>query len=334
MLLRASLVLVSLPLLVHGSEGLFVALRSRTPAEMSCAQYFAKGSPSAWVKLTGCELDYVNAGYRDAGDATWRRWVPGSGFRISELVFPVREKGSDRSLPARLLVTTSDPVVLAIAETAFSTPAARDQESFLVTMLQVVTAMQVSRDVEGLLRGPLARRRSGGSVAAVHGPVAEDVAVLDLHERPGAVVPGIEVLLGLLALYPLVRARRRRAETAIAVPSGPPLMLLNLPQGASASEIEHAPPLGSQAEVRSLLVMSLPGIEFDERGVGTFKVRAGAVQVDLRDDDPVVTAVVTVMGAAAPAVARLLDETGWQAFAPKAGVFVPVNDLRAGGRPR
>jgi hypothetical protein len=79
--------------------------------------------------------------------------------------------------------------------------------------------------------------------------------------------------------------------------------------------------------------MSLPGIEFDESGRGTFKVLSGAVDVDLGPDDPVYTAVLTIRGTAAPAVARLLEETGWQAFAPKAGAFVTVQDLRPRGRP-
>jgi hypothetical protein len=109
-------------------------------------------------------------------------------------------------------------------------------------------------------------------------------------------------------------------------------MLLNLGPGATTHDIESAPPLGSQDEVRSLMILSLPGISFDDSGRGVFTVRAGSVEVDLRVDDPVYTAVVTIRGYATPAVARLLDETGWQAYAPNPGVFVTSQDLRPSER--
>ena len=334
MLLRVVLVLISLPLLIHGGEGLYVALTNREVEEISCDDYLDLGSGKAWLRISGCELDYLNVGYRDGAAGPLQRFLQGASPEISELLFPARRNGDDASEPARLVVSTRDPVVLAIAERVLSGNGSRDQESFLVTMLQVVTAMRASKEVDGTLRRPLEMLRTRGSIAALRAPLAEDFAVLDLHQRPGSLVPGAEVLGGLLALALAVRRRRRTVDAvAVAVRSGPQLMLLNLPQGATRGDIEHAPPLGSQNEVRSLIVMSMPGIEFDDEGRGTFTVRAGSVDFDLRTDDPVVTAVVTVRGNASPAVARLLDETGWQAFAPKTGVFVRVNDLRPGDQP-
>ena len=330
MLFRVVLVLISLPLLLHGGEGLYLVLANPEIEEISCDDYLDLGAQGSWLRVTGCHLDYLNAGYRDGSNGVLARILPGSEG-ISELLFPVRRSSEDLKEPVRLVVSTRDPMVLAIAERAFSTNGGKDQESFLVTMLQVVTAMHASKEVDGVLRGPLQRLWTRRSIAAMGAPLAENFAVMDLHRRPDTLVPGAEVLAGLIALS-LVVLRRRRVEEAVSVTtqSGPQLMLLNLPQGATSADIEHAPPLGTQNEVRSLIVMSLPGIEFDDEGRGTFVVRAGRVDVDLRADDPVVTAVLTVRGNASPAVARLLDETGWQAFAPKAGVFVTAGDLRSG----
>jgi hypothetical protein len=224
-------------------------------------------------------------------------------------------------------------MVLAIAERTLAGDTAKDQESFIVTMLQVVTAMRASKELDGMVRRPLEMLRTRRSIAALRAPLADDFTVLDLHQRPASIGPGAEVLAGLVPLCLLVLRRRRAEEAAVVtVKSGPQLMLLNLPQGATLTDIEHAAPLGSQNEVRSLIVMSMPGTEFDEQGQGTFTVRSGRVDIDLGSGDPVVTAVLTVRGNAAPAVARLLDETGWQAFAPKAGVFVTVGDLRPGSQ--
>ena len=283
---------------------------------------------SSWVKITGCELDYLHAGYRHA--SSWRALLPGgSGFRIAELLFPARLRGSDA--PARLVVATRDPRVLAIAERAFGSNTPRDQESFLVTMLQVVTAMRASRELEGAFRGPIASWLTRPSLSAITSPVAGDAAVLDLQARPGVILPGLEMLAGLMALWPLTRWKRGSASAGpTRVRTGPQLLLLNLYQGAPLDEIECAPPLGSQKEVRAIVAASLPGIAFDERGKGTFTVRSGSVDVDVRNDEPAYTAVVTVWGNASPAVARLLEESGWVAYAPRIGAFVSVADLRPG----
>ena len=328
MLLRAALVLIGLPLLLHGAEGLYVALANRSLEELSCDDYVSYGAPRSWVRITGCQLDYLNAGYRDAADGVWQRVLPASGFRVSELLFPARPRGTASTAPVHLVVATRDPAVLAIAERTFAGSGNKDQESFLVTMLQVVTAMRAAQQIDGMLRRPIAMLASRGSLSAIQAPLADDVAVLDLHERPGALRPGLEVAGGLSALSLAMLLRRRARKTVATKMSGPQLLLLNLPFGASMNDIEHAPPLGTQDEVRSLIVMSLPGIAFDDTGRGTFTVFSGSVEVDVRTEDPVHTAVVTVRGAAAPAVARLLDETGWLAYAPKVGVFVSQRDLR------
>lgn len=329
MVLRVALVLASLALLVHGSEGLYVGLQSRDLEEVSCEDFYDVGVSSSWVRITGCELDYLNVGYRDGSSELWQRFVPSSGQRISELLFPVRPRGTDRDTPVKLIVSTRDPVVLAIAERTVAENGRKDQESFLVTMLQVVTAMRASREVDGMLRGPLQQLRGRGAIDAIRSIRDDDVAVLDLHQQPQLLIPVVELLAGFIGMAFFARWRRRARETEdVSRVSGPRLMLLNLGPGATTHDIECAPPLGSQDEVRSLMILSLPGMSFDDAGRGTFTVRAGSVEIDLRADDPVYTAVITVRGYATPAVARLLDETGWQAFAPKPGVFVTSQDLR------
>jgi len=231
----------------------------------------------------------------------------------------------------QLVVSTRDPLVLALAEKTFVDTDRDNQESFLVTMLQVVTAMRATKQIDGTLRRPLHMLLTRGSMSSIPAPLAENFAVLDLHQRPGTLRPALAALAGLAALsFVVFRSRRASHPGAVSTRTGPQLMLLNLPPLPSPRDIENAPPLGSQDDVRSLMVMSLPGIEFDEQGRGKFTVRSGAVEVDLRTDDPVYTAVLTVRGSASPAVARLLEETGWQAYAPKAGVFVGINDLRPG----
>ena len=108
----------------------------------------------------------------------------------------------------------------------------------------------------------------------------------------------------------------------------PRLMVVNLAPGDTAEDIESAPPLGSQEEVRAQIGAVMPGIDFDGEGHGTFSGRAGSVTVDLGNAEPIYTAVMAVRGAAGPAVARLLEEAGWRAYVPRTGTFLTTADLR------
>ena len=109
-------------------------------------------------------------------------------------------------------------------------------------------------------------------------------------------------------------------------------MLVNLRAGAPLEDIEYAPPLGSQGEVRDILGAALPGIAFDACGRGVYTNGSGCLVVDVRNDEPAYTAIVTVRGDAGAAVARLLDESGWAAYVPRLGAFVSMADLHRDNR--
>src|SRR5688572_12710560 len=103
MIVRIALLLVSIPLLAHGAEGLFHAFRSRTQAVVTCEQFLRARPTSRWVKITGCQLDYIRAGYREAGG------------RVTELFFPIRPAASSPAQPAPIVVSTTDPAILSLA---------------------------------------------------------------------------------------------------------------------------------------------------------------------------------------------------------------------------
>jgi hypothetical protein len=342
-MLRIALLLLSLVLLAHGADGTYRAVRSRTQTQMTCADFARDRPSSAWVRLTDCEVDYMHAGYRESPADIWGRLFgkEPAPARISELLFPVRAVGSSPDGPAALVVSTRDPGVVAIAERTLGTRSAIDQESFLVMMLQVVTAMRASRQIDGALRPPLETLRSRGALSAIRTPLDGNFAVLDLHERPRVLLPAIELATGLLALA-LVFVRRRRApvETPVAsavasafrrketAPDYPRLMLLNLPAGATLADLEKAPQLGSHSHVRQRIESALPGLVFGDDGKGRYVAGECSMEVDLGRGDPVYTAVVDLHGDATAALDQLLAATGWRAFAPKRGAFVTPADFR------
>lgn len=339
MLIRIALLLVALPLLVHGAEGLSHAFRSRTQTHVTCAELHRERPASGWLRLTGCEIDYVRAGYRE------RRG------RVTELFFPLRPAGSSPAQPAALVLSTRDPSLLSVIETGLQGPAQHDQEAFLVMMLQIVTAMRASREIEGATRSSLEMLRTRGDLRALKAPLAADVTVLDHHHRPRLLFPAIEAVVGAQALFVFVvlwAGRRRVGKApapaaaaaigarvaAVAAPARTEdarfrrLMLVNLPPHAPLSALEDAPPLGQQPAVRSALARVLPGITFSETGAGHFVRPDHEIRLDLGATPPVWTATVDVTGeGAAAALRRLVTQTGWQVYAPALGRFLTSDDL-------
>ncbi len=332
MVLRIALLLVSIPLLAHGAERLYLAARSRTQAQVTCEDYYRNRPRSRWVRITGCELDYVRAGYRE------------SGGRITELLFPARPAGSSPAMPAALVVSTRDPQVLTIAERTIQSGSNEDQESFLVMMLQIVTALGASRELEGVSRGRVEMLRTRKSLSAIRAPLAGGFAILDLHAKPTLLWPALEAAAGaqaLLVFFFLTATRHRRQKATPAEPTETPddaeavwhppalrgLMLLNQPLTATLADVEHAPPLGSAEEVRDRIAKVLPGIQFDDTGRATYNRPDFSIALDLGRGEPVYTAVVDLQGDGASRVfGRLIAHTGWRAFAPRRGAFVSVGE--------
>ncbi|HVL69040.1 MAG TPA: hypothetical protein VM364_17415 [Vicinamibacterales bacterium] len=354
MALRLALLLVSIPLLVHGGEGLLTALRSGSQAHVTCAQLAREGPPSRWLHVSDCEIDYVRAAYRERQG------------RITELFFPLRPTGWSLAEPAPLVIATRDPQVLAIAEATIGGEAPADREAFLVMMLKVVTALRAAREVEGTTRSWLEMLRTRRDLRVIKAPLAEHFTVLDLNRRPSLLFPALETAAGahaLLVFTILSTVRRRAAKRGARLPRVPPpvavenprptpaaqsdalhavpaaasrgeatdlrhLMLLNLPPDATPAALESAPPLGTINAVRAALERVLPGISFTDAGVGQFNRPDHQLRFEIGRGPIVPTAILDATGdAAAAAVKRLMTQTSWRAYSPRSGRFLTSDDL-------
>jgi len=345
MLLRILLVLVSLPLLAVGAEGLFHVLRNRQQTTASCDEFARRRPNAAWVRLTNCEVDYMGAGVSEGKDG-----------RITELFFPVRPMGQPRETPAFLVVATHDRTALATAQTTIGAGRQPNQEQFLVMMLTIVTQLKASREIQGYARrGLVDVWRAQQLLGRLSAPLDPRFVTIDLHAEPSWLLPGAEAAAGALGLtaFVLLTARRtktHRAPGPEAAPAPAPalapapapaplplgasarvrgIMLLNLPPGAGAEDVEMAPPLGGRDEVLDRLGAVMPGISSDARGRCLYSRPDHAITIDLGPGEPVATAVVDAEGDGAIAAVRaLLETTGWRAYAPKLGRFVEAGDIR------
>ncbi len=323
-MMRVVPLIVGLALLLVAAGPLYHAARNRQQQVLSCEQYARQRPDAAWVRLTGCEVDYVGAGYRE------------SDGQIEELLFPVRPAGQARNIPAVAVVATRDAAALDIAQRTIGGGRQPDQDAYLVMMMKIVTALQASREVEGYARVGLIDRLTAPRVlSGLAGPIDPSPVVIDLHAQPEVLVPAIEAAAGALALLLFVflhiGGRRRSAKHVAGELPLRRLMLLNLPPEAGTEAVEHAPPLGSREEVVRRLQSALPELRIAEDGRGTLERADCALRVRLGADDQVATVVIDAIGAGAPeALRKVVSTTGWRVFAPRRGAFVDaeIADVR------
>ena len=327
--LNVILALAGVVLVVAGAWSLRDQLGHRSPVEVTCAEYARRSLSVLWLRARDCDIDYLNAGYRE------------SRGTIQELFFAVRPAGASRTQPAVLVMATRDPSVLAIAQGGIGEGQQPNQEQFLIMMLRIVTALNAARRIEGRLRvGWMDRLRARRVLSGLTTPVAPSAMVVDLHASPAYTGPAIEMALGTaLVIAAIVLFRKGRRTELDLVPAAEPvlatepvvttpvrlrgLLLLNLAPGANAADIEYAPPLGNRDEVIERIAQAIGGIQFDARGRGVLRVPEVAAIIDVGRAAIVSSATAGAEGAAgAAAIARLLAETGWRAYVPIEGRFL------------
>ena len=137
-MLRALVIAAGVALLIGGGEGLFNALTNTTQVTMTCEE-FASARPRALrLRITGCEIDYLNAGFSLA-----------SG-QIEELFFPVRPAKAAPDAPSPIVAATTDATALALARETLGGGRQPDNEQFDVMMLKKKVA-RVTREDGGKL---------------------------------------------------------------------------------------------------------------------------------------------------------------------------------------
>jgi hypothetical protein len=105
------------------------------------------------------------------------------------------------------------------------------------------------------------------------------------------------------------------------------LLVLNLQPADGIAQIETAPPLGSRAGVIDAIAAVVPGIRFTD-GHGELAGEGHHVTLDLGAGDPVHALVAAAEGdGGIEMLIALLRQTGWRAYAPRAGVFIEPDAL-------
>lgn len=347
-LIRGLLLLVGLPFLAHGGEALYHGLSNRQQVATTCDQLLRQRPAALWLRVSGCDIDYLGAGYRE------------SNGHLVELFFPMRPPSQPPAFPVAMVLATSDPQALSVAEQIIGSNRQPDQETYLVTMLRVVSVLRASKEVEGYARsGVIERLQTRRALGGLTAPLAPDFIAIDLHAKPTLVRPGIEAGVGLLLLLVAV-AWRRRAGVVPAVPAVtsfdgprtdpegvsetpapamprrlPPVMLLNLEASAGTNDLEYAPAFGPRDEVKERIAGALGPLSSAAGGREQVSGADWMLAFDLGREEHVwaITAEARGGDGSIGALETLSLETGWRLFVPRLGTFVESSALGKLERP-
>jgi hypothetical protein len=204
-LYRFALLLLSIPLLAHGGDGISQAVRNRQMTTVTCPQFMLVPPKARWLRVTGCEIDYT------------RPAITAAGSQVTEMYFAMRTRDEPGSAPVSLIVATRDPRALAVAQQALGNGTPVDDEAFTIAMLRVVDILGAAREVDGYARGGIIGRMITRRALAGFGtPLSSELVVLDLHARPSFLIPGMEAGAGVALLIAAAALRRRRPAVAVA----------------------------------------------------------------------------------------------------------------------
>lgn len=233
-LLKIALLLASLPFLAVGGAGLYDAARDRQQTAVTCDQFVHQPPAARWLRVIGCDIDYLGAGYRQSRGS------------IAELFFPMRSPSQPRSSPVSLVVSTRDPDVLALAQQTLGADQPPEQEAYLVMMLRIVTMLRAAKEVDGYARaGILARLQNQRDLAGLSAPLAPGVVLLDLHARPSFLAPAVTAGAGLMLLL-IAFALPLRGRRSLPAPVAAPVAIE--PEPAPVAVAEPQPTAQSGAE--------------------------------------------------------------------------------------
>jgi hypothetical protein len=276
-MVKLILLVPAIVLLALGSEGLFYAARGRHDVVISCDE-FARARPSSIrVRVIGCEPDYAHAAYRE------------SESTIEELFLPVRSAGQNTE-PASIVVATSDPAAVAIAQRVLASGATNDQS--LATMKRVAEYLGVSIAVDGVVRaGVIERLRSRRILSRLSDAVASDAVVIDLRATPNIWRPALAFAAGLamaLVVWLLMRRSSAARATSTAVPAA-------TPSPAIASSVIVEPPIAEPAVIDAVALAENHVPEASEPSVKPAPASEAAPAVEAVSPTPVDEPRITVM---------------------------------------
>lgn len=175
-----------------GGQGLYTAVKNREPMELSCASYDDVKPNKEWLRLTGCELNVLEASYMEENG------------RVVELFIPARGPGEEEGDPIQVVLATKDETLTGLANEMAKI---EDEMELIQFFAEHRDRLYSTRQIEGLVRyGVNLDSGDREELMGLDENLASDFVIVDEGKRPrfagslGFLGGGFVLLLGVGAV--------------------------------------------------------------------------------------------------------------------------------------
>lgn len=204
--------MVVLVLLIMGAQGVYTAVKNRTPLEISVRDFITRKPDAEWITLTKAHLNLLEAAQLQRLGKT------------EEVFIPVRPEPEPVETPVHLLLSTKDRQIIDALED-MEGEATRTQSEAAQAVSRHADKLFVTRDVSGLVRfGMNSDDKVRRKLTTLRMNLAPDYVILNEGEKP-ELLQGLLMLAGgvLMGLY-LLRHASAKATPQGSPPAPPPAL--------------------------------------------------------------------------------------------------------------
>jgi hypothetical protein len=189
-------------LLWAGGQGAYEALRNRSPETMTCEAAQATPPRSAWVHLTGCRVNVLEAAYKTR-----------AGVATDDIFVPLTSGGQGGDKAVRLVLATKDPDVVAVVK-EMSALDEKDTKALFSFLAKNAKRLVRVKDVTGMVQAGIDKDdKVYRRLKEVNKDLAADFLVIDEGRQP-RLLWSLVLLGGGLLLVLLLGAGAARKQAA------------------------------------------------------------------------------------------------------------------------
>lgn len=165
--------LLTLALLWGGGQGVYEALRNRSPQEMTCEQAEKTPPSGSWLHLTGCRVNVMEAAYKT------RFGVP-----IDDIFIPLTSAGPGKK-PVRFVLATKDPEIIAVVKEMAALDE-KDKGALFTFLAKNAKRLVRDKDVKGMVQSGIDKNdKVQRRLRDVNKDLVADFVVIDEGREPG-----------------------------------------------------------------------------------------------------------------------------------------------------
>ena len=188
--------LLTIALLWAGGQGVYEAVRNRAPESLSCEQAQKTPPRSAWVHLTGCSVNVMEAAYK----------VTSAGQPTDDIFIPLTAKEPGETKTVRFVLATKDPDIVAVVKEMTAVDG-KDQSAFFAFLGKNANRLVRDKDVTGMVQSGISKNDSiHKRLRELNKGLVEDFVVIDEGREP-ALMWSLLLLAGGVIILLLFVAR-------------------------------------------------------------------------------------------------------------------------------